>query len=195
MSSGIRELPWQTDTSIGDWFWTDPPKYRSVKSIIDMLVDIVSKNGNLLMNVPPKEDGTLDLQAVHILEEMGKWMDVNGEAIYGTRPWIKFGERPVVTEADHFRDRDIALTWRDIRFTTKGKMLYAISHGWPETEGRSLTIESLGAGQDKIGAIKSVSLLGHAGKLKWQQDDEGLKIQWPSQRPCDYAVVFKIQQQ
>jgi alpha-L-fucosidase len=195
MSSGIRELPWQTDTSIGDWFWTDPPEYRSVKSIIDMLVDIVSKNGNLLMNVPPKEDGTLDPQAVHILEEMGRWMDINGEAIYGTRPWIKFGERPAVMEADHFRDRDIALTWRDIRFTTKGKTLYAISHGWPQAQERWLTIESLGAGQDNIGTIKSVSLLGYEGKLKWQQDDEGLKIQLPQRKPCDYAVAFKIQQQ
>jgi alpha-L-fucosidase len=87
------------------------------------------------------------------------------------------------------------LTWRDIRFTTKGKTLFAISHGWPKGQERLLTIGSLHTEQEGIGAIKSVSLLGHDGKRQWQQDAEGLKIQLPQQKPCDYAVVFEIQQQ
>jgi alpha-L-fucosidase len=188
--SDIRELPWQNDTSIGDWFWTDPPNYRSVDSIIDMLVDIVSKNGNLLLNVPPKADGTLDEQAIEILREMGEWMDINGEAIYGTRPWMRFGEGPTVTREGHFSDRTMELTAQDIRFTTKGRTLYAIALDWPKE--RSLTVRSLSTRQTEPGAIKSVSLLGHAGKLRWQRDEEGLKIELPSQKTCAHAFAFKI---
>ena len=186
----IRELPWQNDTSIGDWFWTDPPDYRSVDSIIDMLVDIVSKNGNLLLNVPPKADGTLDQQAVASLEKMGRWMDINGEAIYGTRPWIRFGEGPTTTKEGHFSDRELAFTAKDVRFTTKGGSLYAIALDWPQD--RKLTIESLSAKRAEIGSIRSVALLGHKAELKWQRHDEGLKIEMPAQKPCEYAFAFKI---
>jgi alpha-L-fucosidase len=201
--SDIRELPWQNDTSIGDWFWTDPPKYRSVDSIIDMLVDIVSKNGNLLLNVPPKADGTLDDEAIKILQEMGRWMDINGEAIYGTRPWIRFGEGPTaIKEGGHFTDGKITFTAQDIRFTTKGGALYAIALDWPK-DGR-LTITSLGADSEKVGAVKSVSVLGCEGRpqwrqereelqLKWRQDHNGLTLELPSRKPCDYAFPFRIE--
>jgi alpha-L-fucosidase len=186
---GIRELPWQNDTSIGDWFWTDPPQYRSVDSIIDILVDIVSKNGNLLLNVPPKADGTLDDEAIDILQNMGRWMDINGEAIYGTRPWIKFGEGITKTEEGNFKDR-VEYTADDIRFTTKGRILYAFMLGWPEKS--EITIKSLAAKGQQISEITSVSLLGHQGKLQWQQRNEGLTIQLPREKPCEYAFAFKI---
>jgi alpha-L-fucosidase len=186
----IRQLPWQNDTSIGDWFWTDPPNYRSVDSIIDMLVDIVSKNGNLLLNVPPKADGTLDKQAVAILQSMGRWMDVNAEAVYGTRPWIRFGEGPAATREGHFTDRKINFTARDIRFTTKDKTLYAIVLDWPEDT--HLTIKSLSTQHQTLGAVKSVSLLGCQTPLKWRRNRWGLTIDLPSRKPCDYAFVFKI---
>jgi alpha-L-fucosidase len=189
--SDTRELPWQNDTSIGDWFWTDPPRYRSVDSIIDMLVDIVSKNGNLLLNVPPRADGTLDDEAVDILRKLGKWMDVNGEAIYGTRPWIHFGEGPtVVKEGGHFTDGKLTFTGQDIRFTTRGDILYAIGLDWPG--GGRLTIRSLSTDSKKVGAVKSVLLLGNEGPLKWQQGGKGLTIDLPHKKPCDYASVFKI---
>ncbi|MHC4475278.1 MAG: alpha-L-fucosidase [Planctomycetota bacterium] len=189
--SDIRQLPWQNDTSIGDWFWTDPPEYRSVDSIIDMLVDIVSKNGNLLMNVPPKSDGTLDDQAIDILNELGRWMDINGEAIYETRPWHRYGEGPTTTKEGHFSDLRARFTGQDIRFTTKRGTLYAIVLDWPDVA--ELTIKSLSTSQDEPAAIKSVSLLGHKVSLKWRQDDQGLKLQLPPQKPCDYAFAFKIE--
>lgn len=188
--SDIRELPWQNDTSIGDWFWTNPPKYRSVDSIIDMLLDIVSKNGNLLLNVPPRADGTLDEQAVAILEKMGQWMDINGQAIYGTRPWIRYGEGPTATSAGNFSDRKVNFTAEDIRFTTRAGILYAIALDWPGA--KQLTIRSLSTKNSSIGKIKAVSLLGHKGRLKWQRLEEALKVELPPHRPCDYAFTLKI---
>jgi alpha-L-fucosidase len=188
--SDLRELPWQNDTSIGDWFWTDPPNYRSVNSIVDMIVDIVSKNGNLLLNVPPKADGTLDDEAIDILERLGQWMDINGEAIHSTRPWIKYGEGPTTTREGHFSDRKVTFTAQDIRFTTKGDTLYAIVLDWPADN--KLTVKSLSTEQNNLGRIKSVSLLGYKGRLKWQRDSEGLKIRMPPHKPCEYAFVFKI---
>jgi alpha-L-fucosidase len=188
--SGIRELPWQNDTSIGDWFWTDPPRYRSVDSVIDMLVDIVSKNGNLLMNVPPKADGTLDEEAIKMLREMGRWMDINSEAIYGSRPWVRFGEGPTKTSDGNFNDSKVTFTAKDIRFTTKGDVLYAFVMDWPVN--RVVTVKSLAADNKNAGMVKSVSLLGHDGKIKWRQYSEGLEIQLPEEKPCDYAFAFKI---
>jgi alpha-L-fucosidase len=188
--SGIRELPWQNDTSIGDWFWTDPPRYRSVDSVIDMLVDIVSKNGNLLLNVPPKADGTLDAEAINMLREMGRWMDINSEAIYGSRPWVRFGEGPTITSEGKFNDSKVTFTAKDIRFTTKGAILYAFVMDWPAN--RVVIIKSLASHGKKAGMVKSVSLLGHDGKIKWRQYSEGLEIQLPEEKPCDYAFAFRI---
>jgi len=188
--SDIRELPWQNDTSIGDWFWTDPPKYRCVDSIIDMLVDIVSKNGNLLLNVGPKADGALDEQAVHILEEIGKWIDINGQAIYATRPWIRYGEGPTALQEGQFKDGNIAFTAQDIRFTTKGGVLYAICMDWPGNEAE-VVIESLSS-KNEPAKISTVTLLGHDAQLQWHRDAQGLRIKMPLQKPCDYAWAFKI---
>ena len=128
---GIRPYPWQTDTSIGDWFYNRNWKYRGADWVIHMLVDIVSKNGNLLINVVQRPDGSLDAEAEQMLAELADWIAINGEAIYGTRPWLVYGEGPVRAKGGHFKE-DFAYTAKDIRFTTKGEnTLYAFALGWP----------------------------------------------------------------
>jgi len=189
--SQITEEPWQTDTSIGPWYWMKASRYRSVDSIVDNLVDIVSKNGNLLLNVPLRADGTLDKQAETILVELGKWMDVNGEAIYGSRPWKVFGEGPTSVEGGHFKERTEPFTPGDIRFTSKGNVLYAICLAWPG-DGETITIKSLSTEQEQARVLK-VALLGWTGRLRWQRDSKGLEVQMPPEKPCKHAFTLKIE--
>jgi alpha-L-fucosidase len=187
---GIRPTPWQTDTSIGDWYYNKNWKYRPAGWVIQMLVDIVSKNGNLLINVVQRPDGSLDPEAEQILAQMADWIAINGEAIYGTRPWLVYGEGRLRATGGKFKE-DFTYTAQDLRFTTKGDgTLYAFVMGWP-SEGR-ITIRSLAKLPDVTGKIADVQLLGHAGELKWSHDAEGLTIQLPEQKPSDYAVAFKI---
>ncbi|MEN6575976.1 MAG: alpha-L-fucosidase [Phycisphaerales bacterium] len=187
---GIRPTPWQTDTSIGDWYYNKNWKYRGTDWVIQMLVDIVSKNGNLLINVVQRPDGSLDPEAEQILAQMADWIAINGEAIYGTRPWLTHGEGPVRAKGGNFKE-DFAYTAKDIRFTTKGDdTLYAFVMGWP-TESQ-VTIRSLARLPGVTGRITGVSLLGCSDGLKWTHNADGLTIQLPDQKPCDYAAAFKI---
>ena len=187
---GIRPYPWQTDTSIGDWYYNKNWKYRGADWVIHMLVDIVSKNGNLLINVVQRPDGSLDPQPEQILAEMAKWIAINGEAIYETRPWLIHGEGPVRAKGGHFGE-DFAYSAKDIRFTMKGdKTLYAFAMGWP-ADGK-LVIRSLARFPEVTGKITGVSLLGYAGQVKWTHDADGLAVQLPAEKPCDYAVALKI---
>jgi alpha-L-fucosidase len=187
---GINPDPWQTDTSIGDWYYNQNWKFRPVSWSIHMLVDIVSKNGNLLLNVVQRPDGSLDPEVEQMLHEMAGWNAIHGEAIYGTRPWLVYGEGAVKAKGGNFRE-DFAYTAKDIRFTTKGKTLYAIALGWPEN-GR-LTIKSLGSSADgKKNQVKEVALLGYKGKLNYTQTAEGLVVTLPDQRPSPYTVGLKI---
>jgi alpha-L-fucosidase len=182
--------PWQTDTSIGPWFYRRGAKYETPDAIIDMFVDIVAKNGNLLLNVPLRADGTLDAAAENILGEMAKWTAVNGEAIYGTRPWKTYGEGPTVVKEGYSEKIKEAFTSSDIRFTTKGQSLYAICLDWP-ADGGSVKVKSL-SGDQKLGEIADVSLLGHRGPVKWMRDTEGLIVILPKQKTSDYAFVLKV---
>jgi alpha-L-fucosidase len=187
--------PWQTATCIGNWHYDKEAKYKSPKIIIDMLVDTVSRNGNLLLNFPLKSDGTLDPEELRILSEITEWMSVNGEAIYDTRPWKIFGagaEAPSTSQKDPtFNERNRKeLTAGDLRFTRKGDTLYAFSMGWPENE---LSIRPLAEkGELGAGKIQNVELLGFKGKLQWTQDEAGLKVQMPRDRVCNYAAVLKV---
>jgi len=167
----LMDQPWQTDTSIGPWGYSAGAKYRSVDEIVDELVDIVSKNGNMLLNVPPKADGTLDAETEQILLGIGKWFDINGQAIYGTRPWIKYGDG-------------------DLRFTRKGNVLYVIALKWPGG-GKDLNVPASDL-SDKAGKVKSVTLLGHTGKLNWHQNAEALTLIMPEQPPCENAYSFEL---
>jgi alpha-L-fucosidase len=187
--SGINPYPWQTDTSIGDWFYNENWKYRPVTWTIDMLVDIVSKNGNLLLNIVLRPDGSLDPEAEQTLADLADWSSVNGEAIYGTRPWLVYGEGPVQAKGGHFKE-DFNYTAQDIRFTTKGNALYAIALGWP-TDGK-LLIKSLAQTNDSINQIQDIQLLGASGDLTFTQSSQGLTVSLPAEHPSKYTVALKI---
>ena len=187
---GINPWPWQTDTSIGDWFYNRNWKFRPVRWTIHMLVDIVSKNGNLLLNVVQRPDGSLDPEVEQMLEELAAWTTVNGEAIYGTRPWRRYGEGPVQVKGGHFKE-DFAYTAKDIRFTTKGATLYAIALGWPE-DGRLLIRSLARSAGEPANRIQRVELLGHKGKLPFSQTADGLFVTLPAQPAVNYTCTLRI---
>lgn len=188
--ASIRPLFWQTDTAISknSWGYVQPQDYKTVDSIVDDLVDIVSKNGCLLLNIGPRPDGTIPEEEENILLEVGRWLEVNGESIYGTRPWRVFGEGPTRVSEGMFTDtKRAAFTGEDIRFTVKGGTLYAIVLAWPEN--RKLVVRSLAKGAAVVG---SVSLLGYNGRLEGKQTTRGLEVRLPDEKPCDHAFVLKI---
>jgi alpha-L-fucosidase len=190
----LRPYFWQTDTSIckRSWGYIQNHDYRSVDSIVDDLVDIVSKNGALLLNIGPRPDGTIPEPQEKILLDIGQWLKVNGEAIYGTRPWKIFGEGPTQVVGGSFKDTaNKPFTGEDIRFTTKGDTIYAIALAWPE--GGRLTVISLASGAKYApGKIQAVDLLGSGAQLKWSQGASGLTVELPAPKPCDYAFAFRI---
>ncbi len=191
----IRRLAWQTDTSVSihSWGYVKNDEYRDAKSLIDELVDVVSKNGNLLLNVGPKSDGTIPEEAQRILLEMGTWLKTNGEAIYGTRPWLLYGEGPTKVASSALNTDRQVYTPQDIRFTTHGDTLYAIALGWPESG--KLRVHSLWAGTPYLrGPVCTIQLLGTNERLTWKQRDDGLYIDLPNVKPEEPAFVFRITQ-
>jgi alpha-L-fucosidase len=187
---GINPLPWQTDTSIGDWFYNKHWKYQPINWTVHMLVDIVSKNGNLLLNIVLRPDGTLDPEVETMLGQLSGWFEVNGEAIYGTRPWLVYGEGPARVKGGAFKE-DFDFTAKDIRFTTKGKTLYAIALGWPAEN--KFTIRSLAkTGVAGHNEVKRVELLGHKGKLKFTQTADALIVELPAGTTNALTCALKI---
>jgi len=193
-SDQIRPYFWQTDTSVSikSWGYIDNDTFRSPESLVQELVDIVSKNGALLLNVGPKSDGTIPEQAKDVLLAMGRWLAVNGEAIYGTRPWKISGEGPTKVVGGSFHDTATKpYTSQDIRFTTRVGLLYAIALAWPQ-DGK-IRIHSLGRDSKVMESeIAAVQLLGSGDKLKWTRDNEGLVIELPAARTGEFAWAFKI---
>jgi alpha-L-fucosidase len=192
----ISPYPWQTDTSIGDWYYRTGQKYMTGTQVIQMLVDIVSKNGNLLLNVVQTPEGDLEPDVMKILNDIAVWTPANGEAIYGTRPWKIYGEGPT-TQKNQEKGRfggvkDVRpYESTDIRFTTKGNTLYAFCMGIPAAD---VSIVSLGK-NSKISAkkVSSVKMLGSKVKLKWKQEAGALVIKKPSKLPDWPVVTFKIE--
>ena len=189
----IRPFFWQNDTSISknSWGYVAEQDYKTAGDIIGDLVDITSKNGALLLNIGPRPDGTIPEPEQAILREIGRWLKVNGEAIYGTRPWNVFGEGPTEIPEGSFSDtKRQPFTSQDIRFTHKDKLLYAIVMARPAGE---LAIHSLGKDCGvQAGRIGRISLLGGQANLPWKQTDAALIIQVPDQMPADHPVVFQM---
>ncbi len=191
--AGIRALPWQTDTSLSNksWGYVENDTYKASPFLIRQLADIVSKNGNLLLNIGPRADGTIPDEAQQVLREIGAWLGVNGEAIYGTRPWRVFGEGPTEVKPGQFHDTDTEnYTTEDFRFTTKGSTLYAIEMV-PATTGK-IVVHALASGVPGAAQVRSVALLGSTARLTYTQKPDGLHVNLPAQTG-PYAQVFRIE--
>ncbi len=196
-TEGISPYPWQTDTSIGDWFYRTGQAYKSGKDVVQMLIDIVSKNGNLLLNVVQTPEGDLEQDVLDILEEIAAWTGTNGEGIYGSRPWKVFGEGPAMTKkaakGNHGGISDvnnIEFTEADFRFTSKENSIYAFCLAQPTTD---IKIVSLAKGSDLLDKkIASVKILGVEGKTKWKQTAEGLIITKPANLPLSHATTIRV---
>ncbi len=185
---------WQTDTSISDksWGYIENDTFKSPQFLIDQLIDIVSKNGNLLLNFGPKSDGTIPDEIRERLLAMGGWLKINGDAIYGTTPWKTFGEGPTKVEAGAFHDTDTKpYTSDDFRFTAKGSAVYAIGMACP-ADGKA-TIHSLGRAHEGAALpIAGIELLGSSSKVTWAQGTDALTVGLPEGATCKYAYALKL---
>ncbi|MBL4561626.1 MAG: alpha-L-fucosidase [Labilibaculum sp.] len=197
----IQEKPWQSCTCIGGWHYDrgvyDRDRYKSAKTVVQILVDIVSKNGNLLLNVPVRGDGSIDEKELKVVEEITKWMDINSECIYETRPWYIYGEGPKAESANPINaqgfneGKGASYLSNDIRFTVKGDTLYAVVMEWP-ANNEEILIKSLASNSpyfnDKLNEVK---MLG--GEIvSYKFDNEGLVVKLPSKSEMDAPLVLKI---
>ncbi|PXY46721.1 alpha-L-fucosidase [Flavobacterium hydrophilum] len=201
-SNSIEPLPWQTDTCIGNWHYDrrvyNDKRYKSAKTVIHTLIDVVSKNGNLMLNIPVRGDGSIDELEREIVKEIGVWMKLNSKSIYGTRPWKIFGEGPqqesagALTAQGFNEGKGKPYTSEDIRFAQKDKTLYATVMGWPEN-GVAL-IKSLGkSSPHRTEKIKQIRLVSTGEKLNFKQTEHGLEVYFPNQKPqASYANALEI---
>jgi len=191
----IRPYFWQTDTAVAknSWGYVEKQDYKTVDSLVDDLVDIVSKNGALLLNIGPRPDGTIPEPEEAMLRELGQWLARNGEAIYGTRPWMVYGEGPTAVVEGPFADtKRKPFTPEDIRFTARRGVLYAVALAWP-TDGR-ITIRSLAEGSaHNRKPITKVELLGSSDPVRWSRTAEGLVVDLPAAARGDYALALRIE--
>ncbi len=193
----LQAKAWQTCTCIGDWHYNrgiyDSNSYKSAATVVRMLVDIVSKNGNLLLNIPVRGDGSIDEKEVAILEDIAAWMDVNKESIYDTRPWKVYGEGPTVElvnplNSAGFNEGKIGFTGKDFRFNQKGNILYVTIMGVPTED---INIKMLGSKNEKA-KINKIEVLGSKEKISWTQYEDRLEINKLKTIPNEIAVVLKI---
>jgi alpha-L-fucosidase len=203
LTSDIQKYPWQSETCIGDWHYNrelyekpgDFGGYLPPRDAIHWMIDTVSKNGTFILNIPGKPDGTIDSKEIAVLDGITAWMQVNGEAIYETRPWKVYGEGPNSVRAGSFQGNSISkLGEKDIRFTRNkaNNVVYAIVLGWP---AEPIVVQSLGlSASTQPGKIARVELIGTGERLNWKQTGEGLRVELPRQyRPAvDYAAALKV---
>ena len=195
VSATLQAKPWQDDTSLSGWFYMNHNPHadghsniKDAPTVIHTLIDVVSKNGNLLMNFPQRGDGSLYPECETVLAELARWIPINGEGIYDTRPFTTFGEGPSVIPAGYMNELMQPLTWQDIRYTTKGKVIYAFCLGIPKGEIGMKGLASIS------GNIASIDLLGSKEKVTWKAGTDGVSIQPNVTWPCEHAVCYKITQ-
>jgi alpha-L-fucosidase len=194
-AGAIEPNPWQTDACIGGWHYSrslyENHRYRTPESMVQLLVNVVSKNGNLLLNIPLPGHGRPDDDEFAFLDKFGSWMALNSEAIYSTRPWKVAGEGPTQAGGATPYGALPRFAPGDMRFTTKADALYAIALAWPG-DGK-LTIKSLASNSPNYrGEIAKIGLLGSDANLVWSRNADGVTVNLPEKPPCDYAYVFKI---
>jgi alpha-L-fucosidase len=194
-ADAIQPDPWQTDACIGSWHYNrsllENHRYRTPQAMVQLLVNVVSKNGNLLLNIPLPGHGRPDDDEFAFLDKFGAWMAINNEAIYSTRPWKIAGEGPTQSSGATPYGRLPQFAPGDMRFTTKGDALYATALAWP-TDGK-LVIKSLASDSPNYrGEIARIGLLGSESNLVWSRNADGVAVNLPEKPPCDFAYVFKI---
>jgi alpha-L-fucosidase len=203
LTAGIMKYPWQSETCIGGWhylryLYEKPGEYGGYlnpRDVIHWLIDTVSKNGTFILNVPGRPDGTIDDKESAILDRITSWMQVNGEAIYETRPWKISGEGPNMVKAGSFQGESVnKLGEKDIRFTRNkaNNIIYSIVLGWPS---EPILVQSLGSSAaTNPGKVTRVELLGTDARVVWTQQAQALRIELPkSYRPTvDYAAALKV---
>lgn len=200
----IRTPFWQTDTAVSSssWGYTENQQYKTPDRLVDDLVDIVSKNGCLLLNVGPRPDGTIPQEDQDILKAIGGWLQINGEAIYNTTYWKTFGEGPTTVSTGHVSEKkDEPFTAEDFRFTKGDEALYITGMAWPsvnqakanQVKVSQVTIKTFAKGSDLYPEeVRMITMLGVEAKLQWTRDETGLKVQLPTDRPSEFAYVLKI---
>ncbi|MEC3907218.1 alpha-L-fucosidase [Tamlana sp. 2201CG12-4] len=189
---------WMTDETIskGSWCYTENLTIKPTKDVLHVLIDIVSKNGVLLLNVSPKADGSIPLNQQQVLLGMGDWLKKYGEAIYGTRPWFTYGEGPTKEPDGHFKNAKkflkVKYSDKDVRYTTKERTIYATILGKPDSE-KLITLEAFKKeNASRIGKIDKVEVLGSTGEITWRLTEGGLQLKMPKLVPDEMAIVVKI---
>jgi len=194
-SDTLRPIPWQTCTCIGNWHYDRPlyerNGYKTARDVIQRLCDVVAKNGNMLLSIPVRGNGEIDDKEEKILSEMAAWMQVNGEAIFASRPWDIYGEGPFkVPKGVMNESLETPFTYEDIRFTTRADVLYALAMAWPDSG--FMTLHALANGlPQRRGHIDKVELLGHATPLEFELGMSGLTVKLPTERPA-FTPVLRI---
>ncbi len=194
----IKDQLWMTDETVstGSWCFTENLQVKPANDVLHVLIDIVSKNGVLLLNISPKADGSIPQNQQDVLLKMGEWLKKYGESIYDTRPWYTFGEGPTKEPegsfSNHKKFLKIKYSNKDIRYTTNGKTIYAFVLGSPELNSDVLLKSFASAELPSEISVKDVSLLGSEEKVKWELSDEGLKVSTPKQVIDAMSTVYKI---
>jgi len=188
-SDYISPRPFETGTCIGQWHYWKDFEYKTVRQVVQLFIDVVSKNGTLLLSIPQRADGSIDDRELAFLKGFAAWTKVNGEGIFESRPWKIFGEGPTQVGRGRARDAVIAYTQNDIRFTTKDGHLYVFVFALPNS---AITIKSLANGAEFSKPVKAVNLVGSGEQIRWQQTNDGLVIEKPEKMPCEDVISFKI---